>query len=97
MSLSKRYEILKDKVKENEYRRKDFQEKITKYINDVVTSINNMDDYTKSVIIARDSRFLNEGFLNSIKDMDYEQILEVKRDLNNLLNSIITELEASIE
>lgn len=97
MSISERYEVLKDKVRESEYRRKDFIDKISKNIEDVIKGISSMDDNTKNMIISIDPRFLNEDFLLSIKDMQYQEILNVKKDLTNMLNLILSDIEKSIE
>lgn len=97
MSISERYETLKDKVRESEYRRKDFIDKISKNIEDVIKGISSMDENTKNMIISIDPRFLNEDFLLSIKDMQYQEILNVKKDLTNMLNLILSDIEKSIE
>lgn len=74
-----------------------YKMELERAVENFIQSIDSISDTARNFIIGVDSRFVDKSFIESIKDMSYDEVQEVSSALRNLLNKLYDEAERGLK
>lgn len=97
MSSDNRIKNIQNRIAISEHSLRVYREDLDRTVDAYLESIKTLDETTKSFIMVRDEEFLSDKFIAGIKDLSYDELQLVVARLNNLVTSILDEIESNIK
>lgn len=96
MDFKDRISHINNEIAVSKFAVRQYREALIESIGPYLESINSLDDTGRRTIELFDARFLDRDFIENLKNLGFDEVQEVKKDLGALMNNILLEIEGNI-
>ena len=93
---SSRIAELQRKILISEHSIEIYKKDLTSFIDVFISKLDSINDVTRDFVNARNPEFLSKDYLESVKEMNYDELQEVVQKLELMNSSILDEIEGSL-
>lgn len=93
---SNRIAELQRKILISEHSIEIYKKDLTSFIDVFISKLDSINDVTANFVRARNPEFLDKNYLESIKELNYDDLQEVIKKLELMNSSILDEIEGNL-